>query len=353
MSQANFLSQYLPIRELEPNVDKLKRMNKDDMSEKLCIALKALQEAEQVIATQSDTIIATNSELLQQCADNRKLSEKKIECASYPVDKTYADATKKTINPLVIRTNEESASFNNQDFQKKVQNALKNVSVSSTRITKQGNMVINLPSESAKEKAEQNLSGVFDESVEIATIHKIPPKLTVVGLPSDFNPDEFRNAIIEKDEELKKKLEKNESFIEVLRCWDIKNDSGTVISKKLALRVSPDVRHQIINLNQGYIYMNLARYRTYDRLMVTQCFHCYGFNHIAKSCSEKSKVVTCGRCSAKHDTKNCRSPTEKCVNCARYAPDKSNDHCAYSFKCPLYENERNNLINRTNYEVKN
>ena len=59
MSQANFLSQYLPIRDLEPNVDKLKRMNKDDMSEKLCIAPKAFKEAEQVIATQSDSIIVT------------------------------------------------------------------------------------------------------------------------------------------------------------------------------------------------------------------------------------------------------------------------------------------------------
>ena len=31
----------------------------------------------------------------------------------------------KNINPLVIKSNEESASLSNQDFQKKVQNALK------------------------------------------------------------------------------------------------------------------------------------------------------------------------------------------------------------------------------------
>ena len=48
-----------------------------------------------------------------------------MECASNPVGEIYADATKNNINPLVIKTNEQSASLSNQDFQKKVQNAIK------------------------------------------------------------------------------------------------------------------------------------------------------------------------------------------------------------------------------------
>ena len=92
-------------------------------------------------------------------------------------------------------------------------------------------MVINLQNESAKENAKQILAEFGTTVWRSQQSIKSPPKLTVVGLRSDFNPEEFRNAISKKNEELKKMLEKNESFIHVLSCWDFKNNSGLLLAR--------------------------------------------------------------------------------------------------------------------------
>ena len=352
MSQADFLSLYTPVRDLDASADKLSKLKKDEVIEKLCQALKALKKGEQVIANQADTIIATNAELLQQCAENRKMLTVKTDPIVHPTLGSYANAIKRTIPPLVIKTKDDAPGINSQDSQNKIRNAPKNVSVSSTRITKNGNMIINLPNETAKEKAQKNPSNACDENFEIATVKKLQPKLTVVGLPSNFDASSFKEVLSSKDEILKRKLE-NDNSVEILGCWEMKNENGVVVSKKLALRVSPEVRHHIINLNEGYVYLNLARYRTYDRLLVTQCFHCYGYNHIAKNCPEKFNPPICGRCSLQHDTKTCTSISEKCANCAKHSTAKQDSHCAFSYTCPLHENERNNLMKRTDYDLKN
>ena len=183
-------------------------------------------------------------------------------------------------------------------------------------------------------------------------MRKIPPKLTIVGLPASFDQATFVNDIGEKDDILKEMLN-NENSLEIISCSDFKNETGQVESKKLAVKVSPEIRNHLVIRNQGYIYVNLARYRVYDRLIVTQCFHCYEYNHVSKYCPKKTKPATCGRCAKAHDTRTCKSTTEKCVNCSRLDPNKQSNHCAFSYKCPLYESERHNLVRRTDYESKN
>ena len=139
----------------------------------------------------------------------------------------------------------------------------------------------------------------------------------------------------------------------ILHCRDVKDNSGKVISRNVAVQVTPGIRNRLIIQNQGYIYLNLARYRVFDRHRVTQCYHCYSYHHIANICPNKDKSATCGRCSKSHETKKCVAKAERCINCVKATPNKDNRHCAFSYKCPIYERERNILISRTDYESKN
>ena len=213
-------------------------------------------------------------------------------------------------------------------------------------------MIINLPNETSFSKASENLKHVLDAKIEVSQMKKLAPKLTFVGLPKDIKPDELKNKLCEKDELLKDVLEKGDSF-EIIGSWDIKDNDDNVSSKKVAAKVSPAVRQHFMERNQGYAYINLCRFRVFDRLNVSQCFHCYGYNHHAKDCPSKTKSPVCGRCSKPHSTKDCKSNHEKCINCLKRTPNKPNNHCAFSYKCPVYEIERNLLMSRTDYSTKN
>jgi hypothetical protein len=47
--------------------------------------------------------------------------------------------------------------------------------------------------------------------------------------------------------------------------------------------------------------------------LVTQCFKCQGFNHIAKSCRRDAR---CGRCAGQYNTSDCVGDLpKKCINC--------------------------------------
>jgi len=47
--------------------------------------------------------------------------------------------------------------------------------------------------------------------------------------------------------------------------------------------------------------------------LVTQCFKCQGFNHIAKSCRREAKY---GHCAGQYNTSECTEDLfKKCINC--------------------------------------
>ena len=74
MSQAEFTDLYKAVRNISPDSKELMRLNKDKLCEIICKSLKVNECAEKVISLQSDTIIKTNGELLQKCADMRNIS---------------------------------------------------------------------------------------------------------------------------------------------------------------------------------------------------------------------------------------------------------------------------------------
>ena len=356
MSVTDFSRSYDGLRHLPTDVGKLEKIGtKTDICKLFAAAIIALHKAEETICKQAGSLLATNGELLKQCeltrksfSDNNGNSLNATKNPNADSGESYSNIVKS----LVVKPKSQSMKFDSQIVQDKVEEALRQVSVSSTRLTKQENLMLNLPNASSRDLAADKLKSVFTEDVEFDDLRRIPPKLTIVGLPSTFDPENLTKELCEKDENLKNMIENGED-IQLLHNWDMKNSEGVITSKKIAVKVSPNIRHHLIIRNQGYIYVKLARYRVYDRVIVTQCYHCYAYGHIAKNCPDKLKDPTCGKCAKSHDTRNCRSTTEKCRNCSKSTTKIAFDHCAFSYKCLIHETERKYLISRTDYEPKN
>ena len=345
MSQEQFRILHEPLRKM--TAVQVRSLKKDDAVVKLNEALEALELAETIMMKQSDTILATTNELVQACADNRKT--RAVFQSEEDGEKTYA-ATVKTSKsyPIILKNDKNGLNFKCNETRKQISKALCNVNVNSTRVTRQGDLIVNLPNPESSEVATNNLKEVFKSKVCIEPAKKLLPKLTVVGLPFDYDPDNLATDAGDKDSTLKGIIAR--STFEVLKTWEMKNDSGEIISKKVALKVSPEVRNYIIMKKEGYLFIDLIRCKVYDRLIVTQCYHCYDYHHIKENCPHKTKKPTCGKCAEAHATVNCRSKSEKCVNCTRARPNEPNNHCAFAYKCPTYEHEKKILQQKTDYD---
>ena len=106
-------------------------------------------------------------------------------------------------------------------------------------------------------------------------------------------------------------------------------------------RETQSLGHQMLNAPVGI--------NKYDRLMLFMCYHYYEYHHVANNCPNKSENPVCGHCALGHETKNCKSLAEKCLNCPRSRPNEPRNHSAFSCKCPCYITERDLLRQKTEY----
>lgn len=70
-------------------------------------------------------------------------------------------------------------------------------------------------------------------------------------------------------------------------------------------------------ISRGKLYADGRRLNVVETDLnkeVRRCYNCQRYGHLAKPCSS---AVACGRCAGNHDTKDCKSKTNKCVNCTK------------------------------------
>ena len=347
MGQSDFFQKYNELRALPLDIKTLSIPKKEIIASNLISALEALKIAEETICKQSDTILKTNNELLNALNGNKKPGDIVHNNPPNPAvssnsPTSYSSVVKQT--PLVLTSNNSSIDFENKDVKEKLTSTLQNISVSSSRITKNGSFIVNFPDQDSKKKASDELKNAFQTEIKVESLTKSLPQLTVFSWPSDTKHECIQAEICKKDETIQNMIE-NGSKIELVKYWGNKN--------KLAVRVTPDIRDHIMLHNKGYLYIGLSRCKVYDRFFIPQCYHCFKYYHYANDCPDKTKKPICGRCSKSHeDRRNCNSAQERCINCLSARNSAPKNHCAFSYSCPVYTREKEKLIMNTNYGEK-
>jgi hypothetical protein len=116
------------------------------------------------------------------------------------------------------------------------------------------------------------------------------------------------------------------------------------------VEIHPAARQYLVNT--GRIFSNWRAHKVRDFVVVTRCYHCQGFGHIAKHCMSPK---VCGYCSSTdHESKDCRHKGDagkhRCINCLRFQV-KDHSHHAASNECPIYKNRLQNIISETQYDI--
>jgi hypothetical protein len=92
--------------------------------------------------------------------------------------------------------------------------------------------------------------------------------------------------------------------------------------------------HQANKCIKEGIYVKYVYYRSVERFFpqtqITQCYNCHGYGHQATNCTVPTR---CGWCGDKHETKECKATTPKCLHCHE-------GHEAWNIKCEVRIAER-------------
>ena len=165
-------------------------------------------------------------------------------CASVPAftyaSKTFASIVK-TTQPIIVKPSDSFAIVTSKEMLSKAIEALKKVNVKSARVTIKGALVVEVSSDKERESSVTILKEGFSESYVVEGAKMLLPKLTVVRIPSDMSQDEIIRAVCDKDEQLNQFVESGET-LEVVKCFDVKNNAGDIQQKKTDIKCSPQIR---------------------------------------------------------------------------------------------------------------
>ena len=229
---------------------------------------------------------------------------------------------------------------------KNLESALEAIPVESCRKTKAGGLVMKFPTEELKGQASAIISSCLgtDSSYSVSEPKKALPKMTVVGIPNDVPDDSIVSSIVKKSADIERLLGTGCTL--TLLFTRSRGETKTAV-----IKMSPEIRASIV-AQGGYVFVGLSRCRAYDRFWAAQCYHCQGFGHSAENCPQKNDLPRCQFCAGTHKSKDCPDKTKKkCVNCSLSDESESVDHHASSLVCPIMLNQRQRVMENTNFST--
>jgi hypothetical protein len=141
-----------------------------------------------------------------------------------------------------------------------------------------------------------------------------------------------------------------ELFTRKIRMQKPRNGRGENDTTSWIVELHPAARAHFVTTER--IYTTWRSHNIRDFLLVSRCFKCLRFGHIAKFCNSPRQ---CGFCaSTDHESRDYEDREDKrahkCANCTRSGIKEANHHTAENI-CPIYQHRLQEAINSTNYEV--
>lgn len=241
----------------------------------------------------------------------RKFAETKINVKQAP------EIKKKTVHSLIVRptTNKETTGKTTKaDINREIDPVLDDLKITGFKIV--GNNCVRIESDSAEElkkiscaiKTKKYLS----DNYKVEDAKKYEPTLIFRGVSEQITKDDFVRQITQHNSITV--VTDAETEMKVLF---VKPNPKHKHLKNVVVRCSAEIRKQFLALD--YIKCAFGRVFASDFTVVTQCFKCNAFGHIAKFCPREA--LRCNHCGEDgHVFKDCPTKEDSskahCSNCA-------------------------------------
>lgn len=178
---------------------------------------------------------------------------------------------------------------------------------------------------------------------------KYRPRMIMYDIPDDITKENIIQVIKDQNSEI---IEDN-NYLEVKTILKQKSFTGKQEIKNAIIEVDPGLRKKMLEV--GKLKCRWVRCKVNDNIYIRRCFTCSRF-HGGDKCQNK---LSCPRCCGEHDLKSCTVERHhfKCINCVKYNErTKSSNHvntghAATDKQCPSYLAVRNRIIQTIDYDV--
>ena len=246
----------------------------------------------------------------------------------------------KTTHQVIVSVDENEA-LTDQTFAQKLKSNLNSVPVTSFKVTKEGQGILNFPDKASRDVGLSKLVNDFKATANNRPQRILMPKITIFGINSsdykEADRSKLKQAISDKNPTLKPYIDDGKVF-DILF---IKEDNRREGFSFAAVKVDTAIYSAIQQMNY-HLYIDFSRCQVNDRLRITQCYRCQQFGHLSGNCSSQNQV--CRYCTDAHSSKNCPVKSNigkyKCANC------KSNHSSTY-IACSVLQSQAESLIKRT------
>lgn len=296
---------------------------------------------------------------LQGRVDERATIEKKVEEVAAKSN-TYAEKLKKPVNPKVGKKvippkGKENlvilypANDNGNGTSARTTSAIKKVLApqqENLKIRKivpitRGGILIEAGTEKTAVKIREAAKKAHGIKCVDSKIKR--PRLQIFDVSSQMSDEEFLNSLYTQNLNEKGITEKEmDESVKICFRYGKKEDDKC----KIIIECTPKIREHLLQLRR--VYLEYESCKVADYLVVTRCYQCQQYGHLAKYC--KANKPTCSRCGEEgHNHKECRQPkeVEACANC-RMAK-KESKHRVGTMKCPIYARAVERLVGSIQY----
>ena len=234
---------------------------------------------------------------------------------------------------------------NAQAFNETVEETIVENSIPVTKSFKNnsGNLVVVCDDLDSRNKL-QNILSSTAENVEMKSVSKKKPSVTIVSLSKKYSKEEVINQIVSQNQFVKHFATVN-NINDHIEIHDIKPTKAKASVFQVFASVSEALRKGFRNYKDK-VTIGLMSCKVYDRFHVKRCNNCQGLGHYYKECPTPN-IPCCAKCSQNHATNTCNIEVKKCVNCSKAG--KETNHTAFDPKCPslLIEVEKKRKANET------
>ena len=202
-------------------------------------------------------------------------------------------------NLLVVRSTDDKVKV--LDKKKEVVQALECTQIVDTRFTQKGDIVMNFENIEKRDEAASKLVGVSD--VMTKSVRKLKPKIMICNVNKEEEVgDKIIDTLIARNDYLQGVSDVKSKMELLFR----KPASGG--TQHYIIRCDPEIR-ELIHKNHDQVKLQWSVYSVRDRYLVTICYHCQRFGHIAQKCAAKVRreEPICAKCASNHSTKDCMS----------------------------------------------
>lgn len=250
---------------------------------------------------------------------------------------SYASVVGKRSSVIIKpKNNSQAASVTKAEVLKKINPVAEKISISSSRVARNGGVIVDCINESESKKFKKIADSVLADSYKVEKLRKVLPKIRLINISEKMDAADLVKCI---------KSQNGGIFTEDSTCEVV---SVSSMKKKPNLyQATLAVDHVVYSkvAGGGRLIVGYDFCPVFDAVEVTRCYNCNGFNHTSKNCTG---TVVCPRCAENHSVDKCLATVLKCVNCLALSKRVSErvdcEHAAWDrLRCRSFELACSNL----------